>query len=681
MKKILSISTLLMLIGQMLVAQQQPLNKQQLVKLDAFVQTILPKNTTQTAGISVPYLKPIGYNKQQEPIYQVIVFHHNEKALRQSNLPFAAIQSGIATARLTPTQILLAAQMESIDFVSRTRTLQPLDDEANGYAGIDLVHNGIINNTNYKGQGVLIGIIDSGLDFRNKDFRKLNDTTKSRVVAIWDQTLTKIGSETTPKDLNPLYNWADYGVEYTQTQLNNEIDGSPINFVRHIDTYYHGTGVASMAASNGGNHIGLKVQGAAPEADLIIVKNNYEDAQIIDGIAYIKQKALQLNRPVVLNLSLGGQYGGHDGTAVLDSAVNNFVNNGSAIGRVVAVAAGNSRQIICHKQGTVNNNDSTSFLIKINPYTPRTDTNAVGYTVWFDNSNDITAKLTSPTGQIFNIPLNQTIFYPEGSEGKIIVENRIQPNHVRYIDVAFTDSLPAILPKVKDGNWTLMLYNPAAGGTANVGFHAWAYLTYGIGSSPVGGDGNYTIASPATATHAIAVGMYALKNKLRDANNNLITFGFPELSDSIAFRSSRGPRRDGINKPDITAAGELVFASLSRQASISTAAMVQTNKHYRPHGTSFAAPVVAGVLALMLQVNPNLTASQLKTYLLQNTLTDEFTGALAYPSTPSIDWGYGKVDAFKAVSRAASQYHTHNRAILRYDQWNGRNINNFQNNP
>jgi len=107
------------------------------------------------------------------------------------------------------------------------------------------VHGGLLIGTPYKGEGAIVLVHDSGIDWKHKDFRQSGDTTKSRILYIWDQTLTPVAGESSPA--------AGYGVEYTKAQIENELDGTPAGFVREKDINYygHGTHVAATAAGNG----------------------------------------------------------------------------------------------------------------------------------------------------------------------------------------------------------------------------------------------------------------------------------------------------------------------------------------------------------------------------------------------------------------------------------------------
>ncbi len=201
-----------------------------------------------------------------------------------------------------------------------------------------------------EGEGVIIGIVDTGIDYKHEDF--IDDTTgESRILYIWDQT------DTTGADTPIEYN---YGSEWTQTQINNEIDGSPAGIVREKDTNGHGTHVAGIAAGDGsatdGDEPAGKYKGMAPKSELIIVKVDLtDDSYIIDGVNYIFSKAATLGKPAVVNLSLGTHLGPHDGTSALDQAMDSSiqVSSSESKGRVVVVAAGNEGSDDIHAEADI----------------------------------------------------------------------------------------------------------------------------------------------------------------------------------------------------------------------------------------------------------------------------------------------------------------------------------------
>ena len=188
-----------------------------------------------------------------------------------------------------------------------------------------------------KGKNVIVGIVDSGIDWCHPDFID-PDTGTSRILYLWDQTLSPQAGESSPSPYG-------YGVEYDQNIINSALLTCNHNLVREKDDEGHGTHVAGTAAGNGEASQG-KYTGAAPQAKIIFVKTTFSDADIMDGVSYIFEKAAQLGMPAVVNLSLGGHAGPHDGTSLLSQALDQL----SGEGKIVVVAAGNEGGDSVHAQ-------------------------------------------------------------------------------------------------------------------------------------------------------------------------------------------------------------------------------------------------------------------------------------------------------------------------------------------
>lgn len=193
-----------------------------------------------------------------------------------------------------------------------------------------------------KGRDVLIGFVDTGIDYRNNEF--IYEDNTSKIDFIWDQTI----EGESPEDYY-------FGTEYTNEQINNALSSeNPLDIVPHQDTVGHGTFLASVAASRTND----EYIGAAPDAQIIAVKlrkaksdflysdvtppdqeNVYKATDVILGIEYILEKAAELNKPVSICIGLGTNTGGHDGSLLLE----NYISNISEINGVCICAAARKR--------------------------------------------------------------------------------------------------------------------------------------------------------------------------------------------------------------------------------------------------------------------------------------------------------------------------------------------------
>lgn len=197
----------------------------------------------------------------------------------------------------------------------------------------------------FTGKGVVVGMVDSGLDWDHPDF--WSSPSDTRILYIWNQTITPLGGEAPPPEFG-------YGVEYDSSDV---IAGTP----REVDSTGHGTHVMGAAAGDGSATNGLeppgRYAGLAPEAYIIAVKTTWLDADVVDGVDYIFRRAEALGLPCVVNLSLGSHYGPHDGTGPFEAAIANLTGPG----KIVVGAAGNSGGDPLHARAVVSGVDNVSF--------------------------------------------------------------------------------------------------------------------------------------------------------------------------------------------------------------------------------------------------------------------------------------------------------------------------------
>jgi minor extracellular serine protease Vpr len=526
------------------------------------------------------------------------------------------------TGRLEDLPRLL--EVEGLRLVSAASEVRPmLDvsapavDACAAWGGTPPVYTGL------SGRNVIVGIVDSGLDLNHADFR--TSTNGTRVRYVWDQTWTG----TKPPGFT-------YGAEYTQAQINA---GSVTSF---RDTDGHGTHVTGIAAGNGratGNgQPDLKYVGIAPEADLVIVKTNFTDAGIIDGVNYVFQRAASLGRPAVVNLSIGYQKGGHDGSTALDQALTALTGPG----KLVTAAAGNFGQLAIHDRVSQNAGETRNVIFTVPSYSPTTlAPENVFIEGWHDGSSTYRVKLRSPTGiESAWIETGGTSGALSTASGTITVDNdRVTNSRGAKLIQIIVYRASTTSPHPAMGNWTIVLTRT---GGSNPVCDFWV-STWKLGTvtSPTftAADMSHLITSPGTADGLITTGAYATKNAWVNGNGGTTSYGNVPL-EQIADFSSPGPRRDGVQKPDVVAPGYGVAAALSSTAPTSNTYKCRDLVHYMRIGTSAANAHTTGVLALLLQQNPTLTPTTARDELVRRSRRDSYTG-----SVPNALYGYGKLDA------------------------------------
>jgi subtilisin family serine protease len=587
--------------------------------------------------------------------YDAIVYTRNPDALRSAGLHLNSVLPEFVTAQLTVDDLERVAGISTVTSIDPGCRNVIQNDLGVTEIGATLLHAGLVNSTPYKGQGVIVVVYDTGIDWKHMDFRNPADTTKTRILAIWDQTLTPSGAETSPAGLS-------YGVEYTAAQINNELDGTPAGFVRTADRNGHGTHVAGTAAGNG-LALNGKYVGVAPMADIVVIKGgetSFSEVGMVDGLTYAAQKATAFARPVSLNFSIGGHDGPHDGTRPYESAIDNFV---TTQGRVVVVSAGNDGGTPLHVSGTIAAGATQDMTITVPSYTPTTGTNndEFGLDLWFPGNPDVTASVASPTPITYTRTAGQTGDGPDETDGTITLWNTTSALNGQRNVRAYVHDRTGSTPKV--GSWSVSVTNNTS---SSITYDGWmAERSVGTASVTVaGGNVEKTVSSPGTSAGAITAGAYVTKWSWPSYTGGQFNYLGTDRTDNISAFSSLGPTRDGRMKPEIAAPGQGITSALSSSMDTTgqSGRIHPGQKHWLTQGTSMAAPHVTGACALLLGAKSSLTASQVKTLLTTTANSDAYATGL-----PNSTWGYGKLDIVEAVARSLNAGATIVRKTFAYD--------------
>lgn len=574
-----------------------------------------------------------------EVLYSCIIYTKDAQALRDKGIKVQSVLPNFVTALIKISDLDALLQMKEVKFVKSPSILNTNNDISVGQSGAALLQAGALNNTVYKGKGVLVGVFDSGIYWRHPDFRDANGQTNSRILKMWDQTLTPEGTEVSPTGFS-------YGVEYTQTQINAELSGATSGVIREVDSIGHGTHVAGTAAGNGSALASKKYTGMAPEANYIIVKGgngSFSSSNVIDGLSYFNNVATALNMPIVVNMSLGGKFGAHDGTGNQAVAVDRFSNSGP--GRAVVISAGNDNGLNYHKQATIAAGETATIDFRV-----ASDVESswlFAFLLYSSSSDDFTATLTTPSGDTATTAANSSSSQ-NVMDGKFIylADNYIdEDNNDRYLNMYIARASGSEADS--SGTWSLSITN---NGSSTIIIDGWIYNKK-VATMVTGGDSNYLIGSPGDAKTAITTASYT--GRLSWYSNNTGTSGGYVYSstsksiDGLSTFSSYGPLRGGAQKPDIAAVGEVVISCLSSGV-IPTLypGNVDGNYYQIMSGTSMSAPGVTGAVALLFQAKPTATYKDIKNALTATTQRNVATAT----SLPNYTWGYGKLDVFQAAS-------------------------------
>jgi len=553
----------------------------------------------------------------------------------------------IVIARAPVNLLRTLAEEPAVRFVQISGKSFPLNDASRADIRADLVHAGTGLSQAYRGEGVIVGMVDSGIDFSHPDFSNASGT---RI-----RFLLEYKSNNTQQ-------------EWTKAQ----IDANPASVTQRDGNGSggHGTHVTGTAA--GGGQLNPAMSGMAPSADIIFVKGirdpqsfgGFSEADIIAGCQYIFQKADALDRPAVINLSLGGHLGAHDGTSLEEQSLTNLVGPG----KIIVAAAGNSGFDKIHAGGNTFSGETNETLWLVDA-----DAGLSLVDLWYDPGvlNRFTVGVYANNNGVLNfLSATKSISAGQALDTTLTVDSQILGNVV--IDAATTSD-----PNNGDGRalflvesdntelvWTILTRSARSGRLDMWVVTGGEFYDRVVGFADViemPGNSDYTVGMPATAEKVFAVGAYVTKNRWQSADGSFYNSINPDPSDpnttiipyigQRAYFSSRGPTRDGRLAPHIAAPGEVIFSALSSHLTpgfgYSTQRELQGGGYLGLQGTSMAAPHVTGVIALMLQANPNLTYDLVLQILQETARRDNFTG-----SVPNHQFGAGKIDAFAAVQRA-----------------------------
>ncbi|HEY3131306.1 MAG TPA: S8 family peptidase [Acidobacteriota bacterium] len=502
--------------------------------------------------------------------------------------------------------------------IQASRQLRPTLDKSIPESRINQVWATSFNGIPVRGKGVIVAVVDSGIDWRHGDFKDSQGNT--RILEIWDQ---EAASGTPPQGYA-------YGNICTQNQINQ-------GQCPEVDTNGHGTHVAGIAAGNGLSTNPAKYVGAAPDADLLIVKSSFGGGKVIDAWNYIINKARALGKPVVINNSFGGHSGPHDGTDPQERAIDQL----SGPGAVFVVAAGNEGANAIHAQGVIAAGQSITTTFAFPEPSPQNESAVV---VWYKGGDSMSVSLTAPNGQGFGpVSKGQSAQFDGPDSTTISIDGRSSagnPDSTTFI------ALQRPSGQKLSGNWSFTIRGDTvvAGGQ----WDAWLPTGEGAGNGTEGCftsnvDQRKTVGEPANAIKAVTVASYTTKD-CWSSGEGQFCYNPPPMVGAISGFSSIGPTSDGRQKPELAAPGEAVVSARSRDTNPPSTNVDPDGVHVKQQGTSMATPMVAGSIALMLQVNPTLSADAALDILRNTARADTFTG-----TTWNQRWGKGKLDTKAAV--------------------------------
>lgn len=558
----------------------------------------------------------VGYLEQEER-WELIVKHNGSlQSLAGDLIQVEELIAGYAIVTLPESLIESFAELPEVEYIEKPKRLYFSMLAGKQASCIPEV---TVRDPFLSGKGVLMAILDSGIDYQSPEFQERGG--KTRIRYLWDQTLNPKEVDALLTDHNEEFMQSlppegfTQGVMFSKERIDAALQSTaPLQLVPSVDISGHGTAVATIAAGSG-NFMDGRFQGVAPEAELLIVKlgnsrpNSFpKTTELMRGLTFAVQTALQLSMPLVINLSFGNTYGVHDGT----SLVERFLDNIAEIGRgVICVGSGNEGAAGGHAAGTFNRDAQGNI--------PRTEL-AVGeyqasfsVQLWKEYTDTFRIVLQSPGGQIIqlNSALSGAVRYRLEDTELLIYQGEPTPYSVRQ-EIYF-DFLP-IGSYVNRGIWTFAI--------EPVQVEGGGYDFYLPSSSVLSGETRFfqptsekTLTIPSTAARVITVGAY------------------DTYTEAYADFSGRGENMSpaSVNiKPDLAAPG------------VNIATLSPGNLPVTVSGTSFATPFVSGSAALLMEWgivrgnDPFLYGEKVKAFLRRGART--LRSESVYPNN-RVGWG------------------------------------------
>lgn len=612
-----------------------------LVGVELSAQTKIPAATHAVMNVLSKDLKKNNrsISKKNQLFYQVYERHHvfyidalakvnnsfNPVLANQSGIMVHSVFANIASLSIPVLQFKPDFNFPGIEFLEHSEKIEPFLDLAVPDTRADSVHMGFNLPQAYTGKNVLIGIADWGFDYSHPDFYDTS-MTKYRVLAAWDQVKTS----------GPAPAGFSYGTEYPD---------STSLLIAEADTFsrsstYHGSHVAGIA---GGGGAGTAYRGIGFDGQFLFAQMGSTTTGAIDAFNWMYQKSLSEGKRLVINNSWGGyRVSPMDGTSLVSQAMDAYSDSGV----VFVNSGGNNGAVNFHLKKTFSND---SVKTRISGFNYSSDTNwwGQGVSIWGEVGKPFSIQVRTLSN--VNVLLGQTqlfftndgsmsldSFYMAGTDTvryKVIIDSAYYLNNRPYfqIDVQdFNTSHKQILFAQADTG-TIHCWNVRVNytGGSNTGY---AFITNGSGY--VIGDKNFGTGHPGITEKVITVAAH---------QSNL----------GIASFSSYGPRIDSLMKPDVSAPGFNIGSALSSFSTVSftpVASVVFNSKTYefmKISGTSMSAPMVTGIVSLLLESDPTLTSDEIKTIIKSTARTDSYTGII--PTGGSTRWGMGKVNAYAAV--------------------------------
>ena len=610
----------------------------------------------------------IGFDGENRTWELIVKYHGSLEALERMNVTVEYLLAGYALLTVPEGLVEQVAELPEIEYVEKPKRFF--------YSQVNPVEDSCIVQVTRRdpflsGSGVLMAILDSGIDYRLPEFRNADGSTRIRY--LWDQTLRPTGTrplaavdteqeqaEQSNGQRLPPAGFA-LGVEFDSTQINRALGESnpqaQYQLLPTVDTSGHGTAVAGIAAGSSDVY-----QGVAPRADLLIVKLGLPDAfsfprttEIMRGLTYAVNKAIEMQMPLVINLSFGNSYGAHDGSSLLER----FLDNVAEVGRTaICVGSGNEGANGGHLAGSLTEGQdepggqglggslgagpatgipggsgqgtglggiggqgmAAAMTAQVELAVAEYERN-LNVQLWKNYSDEYRIRLRSPGGQEVELSART-----ESGKYTVMLEQTEVlvffggPSPYSAAQEIYMEFLPTERPYVNSGIWTFLL-QPVRIVTGRYYFYLPSGTVRNAATGFFRSTPEVTLTIPSTAAKIITVGAY---NSTYDAYADFSGRGYADPDRTLGVVTA------GMAKPDLAAPGVGVLAP-------------DIYGGYTPvTGTSFATPIVSGSAALLMEWgivrgnDPFLYGEKVKAYLRRG--AQSLRGEVFYPNA-RVGWG------------------------------------------
>ncbi len=611
----------------------------------------------------------------------------------------AARAGNVLSARIPAAAVATMAARPEVEVVEGAMPMARKMDTARYYSGVAAVQDGAVANVPYTGHNVVVGVIDSTLDWGHPDFVGEGGFTRIQYLRQLDG-------------------------EDIQECFKNEIDAESCSIEDGGQAASHGTHVTGIAA--GANET---YRGVAPAADILFSFTAPDDAAtsgggaesfstlVLDGAAALFGKADALDKPAVLNISLGTSLGAHDGTSLLEEGLTALTADRP--GRIIVGAAGNEQVVLAQQSATrrdfvggiharIDVADGESRASRIGVWLARAAAQTyVGGTLvdlWLDAGSAEHCRIAAFGYTLgrpaldFTFPGLATTDDAAFATGDLPMDvDTAELQTATGADVTASVGIDAADVR-NDKSHAMLLFAPAEGASSssldNAWYdvvvraeggsctgHMWLYYDYTLyhdfltgvagGAFDVGGgaeagyflvdgDSAYTATIPSTAVGVISAGSWMPPKPVGNTasewtGDNGTTYdqgsvsapgGSGSTTGDLSDFSSLGPTADGRTKPDVVTPGEPIVAALASDVNMANSVRVGSD-HFKNAGTSMAAPHLTGIVALLLERNNTLGVEGVRAALRTGATTDGMTAKTADPEN---SYGTGKAAAAAALA-------------------------------